>query len=112
MQLELQLGAVNIFLTPRQLHALILLSDTFLSEGTKSHHHHHHHHQQHHMMTEHTTDNDNDNDDQASEYKTFNPMSGNLGMNQCWSSDPMGAYDNYYPYRLRSCCNFSCFFFC
>lgn len=46
----------------------------------------HHHHQQ--MMAEHPTDNDNN--DQASEYKAFNPMSGNLGMNQCWSSDPMG----------------------
>lgn len=85
VQLELQLGAVNIFLTPRQLHALILLSNTFLMESTKQQQHHHHQH----MMAEHTTESDIN--DQASEYKAFNPMSGNLGLNQCWSSDPMGA---------------------
>lgn len=82
MQLELQLGAMNIFLTPRQMHALILLSDIFLVEGQKQ--------QQPYQpfMADHPVDNDNN--DQASEYKTFNPMSGNLGMNQCWSSDPLG----------------------
>lgn len=78
MQLELQLGAVNIFLTPRQLHALIQLTDTFLTDSTKPP-----------SMKHFVNDNDNDND-QASEYKAFNAMSGNLGLNQCWSSDPLG----------------------
>lgn len=76
VQMELQLGAVNIFLTPRQLHALILLSNTFLVESTKQ------------RSTEHL-DNENENN-QTSEYKAFNAMSGNLGLNQCWSSDPLG----------------------
>lgn len=82
MQLELQLGALNIFLTPRQLHALILLSNTFLSDSTKQQQ------QPHQFMPDRSADDDNN--DQASEYRTFNPMSGNLGLNQCWSSDPMG----------------------
>lgn len=77
MEMQLQLGAVNIFLTPRQLHALILLSNTFLVESTKP------------RTAEHL-DNENDND-QTSEYKAFNAMSGNLGLNQCWSSDPLGT---------------------
>lgn len=76
VQLELQLGAVNIFLTPRQLHALIQLSNTFLVDSTKQRSAHH-------------LDHENDND-QTSEYKAFNAMSGNLGLNQCWSSDPLG----------------------
>lgn len=46
--------------------------------------------QQQQMMAEHPTENDDN--DQASEYKAFNPMSGNLGLNQCWSSDPLGMY--------------------
>lgn len=78
VQLELQLGAVNIFLTPRQLHALIILLNIFLVESTK-------------QRTTEQLDNENDND-QTSEYKTFNAMSGNLGLNQCWSSDPLGIY--------------------
>lgn len=78
VQLELQLGAVNIFLTPRQLHALIRLADIFLTDSTNKQ-----------AAQEHFV-NDNDND-QASEYKTFNAMSGNLGLNQCWSSDPLGG---------------------
>lgn len=79
VQLELQLGAVNIFLTPRQLHALIQLADIFLTDSTNQ------------QSTKHLiADNDNDND-HASEYKTFNAMSGNLGLNQCWSSDPLGG---------------------
>lgn len=78
VQLELQLGAVNIFLTPRQLHALIQLADIFLSDSTNK------------QTTQEHLVNDNDND-QSSEYKTFNAMSGNLGMNQCWSSDPLGG---------------------
>lgn len=88
MQLELQLGAMNIFLTPRQMHALILLSNTFLSESTKQQQRQRHHQQR--LMAEHGVDPDNN--DQSSEYKTFNPMSGNLGMNQCWSSDPSGMH--------------------
>lgn len=79
VQLELQLGAVNIFLTPRQLHALIQLSNTFLVDSTKQRSAHH-------------LDHENDND-QASEYKAFNAMSGNLGLNQCWSSDPLGKFE-------------------
>lgn len=82
VQLELQLGAVNIFLTPRQLHALILLSNTFLLESTKQQQ------QQQRLIAEHPIEDDSN--DQASEYKTFNAMSGNLGLNQCWSSDPLG----------------------
>lgn len=82
MQLEIQLGAVNLFLTPRQLHALIQLLDTFLVESTK-------------QRTAQQMDIENDNDN-TSEYKAFNAMSGNLGLNQCWSSDPIGIY----------CCNF------
>lgn len=78
VQLELQLGAVNIFLTPRQLHALIQLADIFLADSTNK------------QTTQEHLVNDNDND-QASEYKTFNAMSGNLGLNQCWSSDPSGG---------------------
>lgn len=77
MQLELQLGAVNIFITPRQLHALIQLSNTFLVESTKQ------------RSAEQQLDIENDND-QTSEYKAFNAMSGNLGLNQCWSTDPLG----------------------
>lgn len=77
VQLELQLGAVNIFLTPRQLHALIQLTDTFLTESTKKAS----------MQNLNRLVNDND---QASEYKAFNAMSGNLGLNHCWSSDPLG----------------------
>ncbi|XP_031632964.1 autophagy-related protein 2 homolog B [Contarinia nasturtii] len=89
VQLELQLGAVNIFLTPRQLHALIKLADIYLNDSTNQkmtvpnlssdHHPYHHHH----------PDNDH-----ASEYKAFNAMSGNLGLNQCWSSDPVSAGEN------------------
>lgn len=78
MQLEIQLGAVNLFLTPRQLHALIQLLDTFLVESTK-------------QRTAQQMDIENDNDN-TSEYKAFNAMSGNLGLNQCWSSDPIGIY--------------------
>lgn len=77
MQLELQLGAVNIFLTPRQLHALIQLTDTFLTQCTKR------------ASTQNLTNMENDND-HTSEYRSFNAMSGNLGLNQCWSSDPLG----------------------
>lgn len=77
VQLELQLGAVNIFLTPRQLHALIQLADIFLTDSTNK-------------QNSPDLANDNDND-QASEYRTFNAMSGNLGLNQCWSSDPLGG---------------------
>lgn len=80
VQLEVQLGAVNIFLTPRQLHALIQLTDTFLTDSTKPP-----------SRNNLVTDNDND---QASEYKAFNAMSGNLGLNQCWSSDPLGIIRN------------------
>lgn len=76
VQLELQLGAVNIFLTPRQLHALTLLTDEFLGTSTKE-------------QTTQQSDSEYDND-QTSEYKAFNAMSGNLGLNQCWSSDHLG----------------------
>lgn len=82
VQLELQLGAVNIFLTPRQLHALIQLADIYLDDSTNENmpvpnlnNDHPHHHQD---------------SDHVSDYRTFcNAMSGNLGLNQCWSSDPL-----------------------
>lgn len=81
MQLELQFGAVNIFLTPRQLHALIHLTNVFLTENVSS------------ESDEHLYDSNNENE-QNIEYKTYNAMSGNLGLNQCWSSDPMGEHQS------------------
>lgn len=76
VQLELQLGAINIFLTPRQLHALIYLSNIFLEDNTT-------------QTQEHRHDDTDEDLEHGSQYKQFNAMSGNLGLNQGWSSDPM-----------------------
>lgn len=84
VQLEIQLGAVNVFVTPRQLHALIYLSNLFLDDTS-------------------TQQNNRRNDDTAddlergSQYKQFsgNAMSGHLGFNQGWSSDPMCKFQSH-----------------
>lgn len=78
VQLELQLGAVNIFLTPRQLHALIYLCGLFLEEKDKPAPH------KSHRMHESDTETE-----RTPPSKPYNAMSGNLGLNQGWSSDPM-----------------------
>lgn len=76
VQLELQLGAVNVFVTPRQLHALIYLSNIFLEDDSA-------------QQTDQRADDPNDDLEPGSQYKQFNAMSGHLGFNQGWSSDPM-----------------------
>lgn len=77
VQLELQLGAVNLFLTPRQLHALIYLSNIFLAEQTAKE-----------DKSGDARADDFDDESDAHD-KQFNAMSGNLGLNAGWSSDPM-----------------------
>lgn len=78
VQLELQLGAVNVFVTPRQLHALIYLSNIFLEDNNSM------------QSTNQRSDDSADDLEPSSQYnKQFNAMSGHLGFNQGWSSDPM-----------------------
>lgn len=77
VQLELQIGAVNVFLTPRQLHAFIFLTNTYATCDDK-------------RTDANDSVNSGHNDTESNaECKSFNAMSGNLGVNQCWSSDPM-----------------------
>lgn len=77
VQLELQIGAVNVFLTPRQLHAFIFLTNTYAAyDDART------------DANDSTSSAHNDTESNA-ECKSFNAMSGNLGGNQCWSSDPM-----------------------
>lgn len=77
VQLELQLGAVNVFVTPRQLHALIYLSNIFLEDSST-------------QPSKQGADDPADDLEPGTQYKQqFNAMSGHLGFNQGWSSDPM-----------------------
>lgn len=78
-QLELQTGAVTVLLTPRQLHGLCFLLNM--------------------MVPDHRPNTDATNDkadppnggkcDSNADSKAYNAMSGNVGLNQCWSSDPI-----------------------
>lgn len=75
VQIELSLGAINIFLSPRQLHALIFLSNVFFGDTPNE-------------KKEHRPEESDDENERDSNYKQFNAMSGNLGLTQGWSSDP------------------------
>lgn len=79
---------MNFFLTPRQLHALIYLSNIFLqerpdSERVKTAKQRDELQQQQHLAS--ISDMDHHSDYRANEYSA---MSGGLGLNQGWSSDP------------------------
>lgn len=89
VQLELQLGAINLLLTPRQLHALIYLSDIFLQEQPESERSQQIAAKREERMSGGSAAGD---PDQHSNYRgnEFSAMSGGLGLNQGWSSDPMG----------------------
>lgn len=78
VQLEIQLGAVNIFLSPRQLHALIHVMNVFFGETNASG-----------ASNPHRDDPDQSGDEQGTDLKAYNAMTGNLSLNQCWSSDPV-----------------------
>lgn len=89
VQLEVQLGAVNVFVTPRQLHAIIYLSNIFLEDNSA---------QQSKQRGGHDAADDLES---GSQYKQFNAMSGNLGFNQGWSSDPICKY-HFVPFAHHS----------
>lgn len=72
--MQLQLGAVNVFLSPRQLHAFMHLIDIFFAETSAKN------------TKKQPTVVDDDSDQNATQSR-YNAMSGNLGLNQCWSSD-------------------------
>lgn len=78
MQLEIQLGAVNIFLSPRQLHALIHVMNVFFGETNAS------------GASDQRCDESNQSGyEQGTDLKAYNAMTGNLSLNQCWSTDPV-----------------------
>lgn len=82
VQLELQLGTINVFLSPRQLHALIHLSNIFLEENVPE-------------MSESSAaaaaaekiEKEAQLEEQLQQTRSFHAMTGNLGFNQGWSSD-------------------------
>lgn len=87
VQLELQLGALNMLLTPRQLHALIYLSNIFMQEQPERETNQ----QNVEKLRERTPSGSMAGDqDQHSSYRAqeYSAMSGGLGLNQGWSSDP------------------------
>lgn len=92
IQLDITVGSLSLFLTPRQLHLLILLSDVLLFEQTKHKSNDKHQQQQQPQQNQEPliadferTDINYDNDMN----KRYNSMSGGLGLNQGWSSSPL-----------------------
>lgn len=91
VQLEVQLGAINLFLSPRQLHALVYLSEIFLNESSTR--------AREKAMAKSTRREDRLSGDSIagsehySQFRSqeYSAMSGGLGMNQGWSSDPSGT---------------------
>lgn len=80
MQLEMTLGSLNIFLSPRQLHVITLFSDLFIFSGDCSSPSNHSESikQRHHIDPNPPFINDNE---------LLGSLSGGLGSNQGWSSD-------------------------
>lgn len=79
MQLEMTLGSLNIFLSPRQLHVITLFSDLFIFSGDGSNPNHSESmKQRHHIDPSPPFINDNE---------LLGSLSGGLGSNQGWSSE-------------------------
>lgn len=81
VQLELQLGTINVFLSPRQLHALVHLSNVFLDDSA-------------HEVSDEAAaaaaekmEKEAELEEQLQQTRSFHAMTGNLGFNQGWSSD-------------------------
>lgn len=72
VQLELQLGAVNMFVTPRQLHALVSCTNTFVADETPV------------LLNDSLDSNGQETESNPDSGRVYNSMSGNLALNQRW----------------------------
>lgn len=84
VQLEITLGSLSVFVSPRQLHLLLRLSDVLLADSTDTKEKESPMHKGHQSPM--------DIDFSRNSNGIFSPMSGGVGFNQGWSSDIYSEY--------------------
>lgn len=89
VELEVTLGAITLFLSPRQMHSLLLLSDALLFDPVPE--------QKIIQKQKHKVDSQNQGDNEFRKDTGFNAnaMTGGIGFNQGWSGEQNCAADNF-----------------